>query len=129
VSRGLDRQVSGGRDLNQSIVTATYQREPGIDFLSAADLGLEGLPDSEVLEQATRDGRILITHDRRTMPVHFRARLESGETSAGILIVAQSASIASVVDAIVLIWAASEAAEWQNQIHHLPSLARHVFQH
>jgi len=116
-------------DLNQNIVTATRDREPGIEFLSAADLRLVDLPDSEVLEQAARNGPILVTHDRRTMPVHFRARLASGESSPGVPIVPQYASLALVVDAIVLIWAASEPSEWRDQIHHLPSLARHVFPH
>ena len=114
-------------DLNHNIVTATRQREPGIDFLSSADLNLEGVPDREVLEHAAAQGRILITHDRRTMPRHFQARLEAGKSSPGILIVPQNAPLKSVVDAIVLIWAASDPDDWRNQIHHLPSLARHVF--
>jgi hypothetical protein len=116
VSAGLDHQFQADGDLNQIIVTATRQREPSIDFRSAADVGLEGVPDSEVLEQPARDGRILISHDRRTMPVHFRARLKSGKPSPGVLIVPQHAAFGPVVDAIVLIWATSEPDEWQNQV-------------
>ena len=80
----LSVRFQADADLNQTIATATREREPSIDFLSAADLRLEGLPDSEVLAQAARNERILITHDRRTMPVHFRARLETGEVSPGV---------------------------------------------
>jgi uncharacterized membrane protein len=69
----------------------------------------------------------LVTHDRRTMPEHFRAHLLAGKSSPGVLIVSQGVPLASAVDSIILIWAASQAEEWRNQIHHLPSLARHVF--
>jgi predicted nuclease of predicted toxin-antitoxin system len=114
-------------DLNHSIVSATRQREPAIDFLSAADAGLEGIGDAEVLNLAARQGRILISHDRRTMPLHFRNLIEAGQKSPGLFIVSQRALIRPVVEAIVLIWAASTADDWTDQIYHLPSLARHLF--
>jgi hypothetical protein len=72
-------------------------------------------------------GLILVTHDRRTMPEHFRDRILAGKSSPGVLIVSQGVPIGRAVDYIILIWSASQAKEWRNQIHHLPSLARHVF--
>ncbi len=58
-------------DLNQIIVKATLRLEPGIDFQTAPTAGLAGLRDSEVLALAARQGRILVSHDRKTMPGHF----------------------------------------------------------
>jgi len=98
-----------------------------IDFASATDSSLDGAQDPAVLEQTAHEGRIRVTHDRRTMSGHFRARLESGRHSPGVLIVPQFAPIGPVVEAIILIWAASEPGEWRDQIHHLPTLVRHVF--
>jgi hypothetical protein len=49
-------------------------REPSIDFKTANDAGLEGLSDREVLELAARDERMLVSHDKRAMPVHFVQR-------------------------------------------------------
>jgi hypothetical protein len=43
--------------LNHHIVAAYRRREPVIDFLSAAEAGLEGISDSEVLALAATDGR------------------------------------------------------------------------
>jgi hypothetical protein len=51
----------------------------------------------------------------------------AGKSSPGVLIVSQGVPLASAVDSIILIWAASQAEELRNQIHHLPSLARHIF--
>ena len=58
-------------DLDQTIVRTLLRREPGIDFLSAFDAGLRGLPDPEVLRIAAEAGRLLVSHDGRTMPTHF----------------------------------------------------------
>jgi hypothetical protein len=114
-------------DLKNAIVKAVRQQEPSIDFASAAEAGLEGVGDPELLERAAQEGRILVSHDRRTMLVHFRARLQAGKSSPGLFVVSQSAPLGPVVRAIVLAWAASEPREWRDQVHHLPSLARHVF--
>jgi hypothetical protein len=112
--------------LRYAIVIAVRQREPSIDFASSVESGLEGVTDSEILERAASDGRILVTHDRRTMLAHFRDRLKAGKPSPGIFVVSQGASLGQVVSAIVLAWSASEPSEWRGQVHHLPALTRHV---
>jgi hypothetical protein len=114
-------------DLNFDIVRAVRQREPAIDFASASDARLQGVGDPDLLERAAIENRILVSHDRRTIPEHFRTRLAAGKSSPGVLIVSQGVAIGDAVDAIILIWSASQAEEWHNQIHHLPSLARHIF--
>lgn len=114
-------------DLNFDIVKAVRKQEPAIDLASASDAGLQGVGDPDILERAALENRVLVSHDRRTMPEHFRLRLAAGKSSPGVLVVAQGVAIGDAVDAIILIWSASQDEEWRNQIHHLPSLARHVF--
>jgi hypothetical protein len=114
-------------DLHQRIVAAVRRREQAIDFASAADSELEGVPDPDVLEVAASHGRILVTHDRRTMIEHFRNRLREGRSSPGVFLVSQFAPLGPVVEALVMVWASSDSAEWQDQVRHLPSLSRHVF--
>jgi hypothetical protein len=114
-------------DLDHDIVVAVRRREPAIDFASAADCKLAGVPDPEVLERSANQNRILITHDRRTMPQHFRDRIGKGESSPGVFIVSQFGPIGPVLDVIVMVWAASEASEWRDQLFYLPSLSRHAF--
>ena len=106
-------------DLNEDIVTGVLRRIPEIDFQTAAEAGLEGVPDENVLEIAARQSRILITHDRKTMPKHFAAFIES-QTSAGVLIVSQRLEVGQVIDEIILIWLASEAEEYVDSIRQLP---------
>jgi hypothetical protein len=123
----LSLRFQADADLKYAIVKAVRQREPSIDFASAAESRLEGVGDPELLERAAQEGRILVSHDRRTMLAHFRMRLEAGRPSPGLFVVSQGAPLGPVVSAIVLAWAASELWEWRDQVHHLPSLTRHVF--
>ena len=106
-------------DLNQNIVRATLRREPSIDFQTAHAAGLEGLDDKEVLALTAEQGRVLVTHDRKTMPHHFGEFIVSNP-SPGVLIIPQKLSVLQVVDDLVLIWAATEAEEWVNRIFVLP---------
>ena len=106
-------------DLNQIIVLATVRREPAIDFQTALAAGLANLDDRQVLAMAARAGRVLVTHDRRTMPRHF-AEFIAREASAGLVIIPQPLPVASVVEDLLLIWSATEAEEWTNRICFLP---------
>ena len=106
-------------DLNQIILLATVRREPAIDFQTAFAAGLADLRDQDVLAMAARTGRVLVTHDGRTMPRHF-AELITTDTSAGLLIIPQHLSATSAVDDLLLIWFATEAEEWINRICFLP---------
>jgi predicted nuclease of predicted toxin-antitoxin system len=64
-------RLQADADLNQIILLATIRREPTIDFQTSTIAGLSGIADAEVLARAAADGRVLVTHDRRTMPRHF----------------------------------------------------------
>ena len=56
---------------DERIISGVLCAEPSIDFLTAAKAYLRGLPDSRVLEIVAEDGRVLVTHDRKTMPYDF----------------------------------------------------------
>ncbi len=102
-------------DLNENLVKATLRREPAIDFETAQAAHLAGMSDRDVLALAAGSGRLLVTHDRRTMPGHFAGFIVAQE-SAGVLIVPQKLPIARAAEELVLIWNASEAEEWINKI-------------
>jgi predicted nuclease of predicted toxin-antitoxin system len=68
-------------------VAGVLRREPGIDFQTADEANLRRLPDPEVLALAAQENRILVTHDRRTMPRHF-ADFILHHSSPGVFIIA-----------------------------------------
>lgn len=106
-------------DFNQIIVRATLRLEPTIDFQTAPTAGLAGMNDPEVLKLAASQGRILVSHDRKTMPTHFGQFIRA-ERSPGLLIASQKLPISQVAQELLLIWVASEPEEWENCIRSLP---------
>jgi predicted nuclease of predicted toxin-antitoxin system len=106
-------------DLNQKIVTAVLRLEPTIDFRTGHATNLAGVEDSEVLRIAASDGRVLITHDKATMPDAFGQFIQASE-SPGVLVISRGYKLADVAEELVLIWAASELEEWVNRIVYLP---------
>jgi predicted nuclease of predicted toxin-antitoxin system len=106
-------------DLNQVIVSAVTRRVPAIDFRTASSAGLAGVSDQEVLALATRDGRVLVTHDQTTMPRHFRELVRS-QRSSSMIVVPQYVPIREVADDLILIWTATDTEEWVNRIAFLP---------
>jgi hypothetical protein len=107
-------------DFNHVIVKGCRRQEPTLDFMSANEAELEGVPDPEVLAFAAEQNRILVTHDRQTMPGHFGDFLTRGESSPGVFLVSQHVPIADVIEQLVLIWAASDADEWKDRIVNIP---------
>lgn len=106
-------------DLNEDIVAGVQRRVPEIDFQTADELELATLPDHEVLALAAQEGRILVSHDRRTMPTHFGQFIEN-HTSPGLIIISQKTDILLAIEELILIWSVSEAEEYVNSILTIP---------
>jgi hypothetical protein len=100
-------------DLSEKIVAAVVRREPSIDFLNASQGGTRGLSDPDVLALAAATGRILVSHDRKTMLRHFDEFCQDHH-SPGLITVRQKAGRRAAIESLILIWAASEADEWSN---------------
>ena len=106
-------------NLNLAIVSGTLRREPAIDFRTAQEAGLGGVNDLRVLRLAAEEGRILVSHDRRTLPHHFGRFIEH-RRSSGVFLIAQNLPVAVAIESLLLIWLTSEASEWDNRICSLP---------
>lgn len=106
-------------DFNQQIVRAVLRRQPAIDFQTADEGQIRDLNDLDVLTAAASEGRIVVTHDRSTMPVHF-ANFTARKDSPGVFILSQDLPLNVAVEELITIWEASEAEEWINTIQYLP---------
>lgn len=107
-------------DLDSDIITTLLTREPSIDVLDVKKEGLRGRKDPVLLDLADQQGRIVISHDRRTMTRHFLERIAEGKSNPGLFIVPQQQAVAGVVESLLLIWTASNAEDWRDFIVYLP---------
>jgi hypothetical protein len=92
----------------------------GVDVLTATEEKTNQLSDSELLNLATMQGRVVFTHDIRFRALAERYQRE-GKPFAGLLFgPAEGASIGQYVRDLELIAKASDSADWQNTVAYLP---------
>ncbi len=89
-------------------------RRRGVDVVSAADVGLRIAPDDAILAFANSSGRVVVTRDH-----DFRRLHDAGAEHAGIVFLARSTEIGGIIDAVLLVFGASSAAEMRGHIEFL----------
>lgn len=104
-------------DFNHGIRRGLTYRLPNLDFVTAHEVGLSSVHDRRLLSWAAENNRLLLTHDRRTMPEHFASILLAGERTAGILIIPQNMAIRRAVDELELFIVCENQEEWIDRIH------------
>lgn len=91
-----------------------------IDIVQVQEVGLRTCGDEEILQWAADEGRILISHDLKTMPVFAGERLVAGMSMPGVILLRSIVPIAQAIVELAAIAGASEAEEWFGQIAYLP---------
>jgi hypothetical protein len=104
---------------NQKIVTGLLLRMPEIDFGRHQNLIAVGMGDPEVLKLGATLGRLIVTHDVRTMPDHFLEFVRE-DHSPGLILVPKRMPIGVAIEELEIIWQASDAEEWLDQVRRLP---------
>ena len=74
-------------------MAAVLRRLSEADFRTATDARLAGLHDLEVLAIAAREGRLLVTSDRQTMPKFFGEFINKTE-SPGVIVARRGSPLA-----------------------------------
>lgn len=110
----------GDEDFDARILRGLRRHHPEVDFTSIDEMGLKGTADPGVLRIAANLGRVLLTHDKRTMDPIAKRLIASGFTTPGVIIVDREAQIGTIVDHLAMIAMASHEDEWRNQIARVP---------
>jgi hypothetical protein len=116
-----DPALAGGADLNGAIISGVLRRSPHLNFKRAEEVPLEGLPDDAVLAIAAEEGRVLVSHDVRTMPDHFREYTRRSGSPGGIL-VPQELRTGKAIENILLLSEACDEHDLANRFCLVPSL-------
>lgn len=85
-------------NFNGDIIRGLRLRQPNLDLLRVQDVGLGEADDPGILARAASNGRILLTHDRATMPDFAYNRLIKEEPMAGLFIINDRLSIRQAID-------------------------------
>jgi predicted nuclease of predicted toxin-antitoxin system len=108
------------QNFNGHILERLIRRDPGLDLVRVRDVGLSAAPDPMILEWAATHGRILLTHDRRTMPPFAHARVAAGQPMPGIFLVSDYMPIGQAIDEILLAAHCLAADECKDIVKYFP---------
>lgn len=113
-------RLATDEDFDNDILRGVLRRLPRLDVVRVQDVSLSGAPDPVVLDWASSQGRVLFTHDVRTMTAHAYARVAAKLPMPGLFAVPQSVPIGEAIEEVVLIAECSIEGEWEGQVHYLP---------
>jgi hypothetical protein len=91
-----------------------------IDAVRVQDVGLIESDDPAILAWAAQEGRILLTHDVRTVTSFAYERLQQGLAMAGVIEVPRTLALGAAIADLLLIAGASEAIDFDGQVRYLP---------
>jgi hypothetical protein len=108
------------QDFNHNILRALRRRVPDLDAVTAHDAGLASATDPELLAWAAEVGRVLVTHDRKTMPAHASRRMKNGERVSGVFVVPRQLPIQNAINDLEIIVSCSDKSDWESIVRYLP---------
>jgi predicted nuclease of predicted toxin-antitoxin system len=108
------------QDFDGRILAGLRKRLPELDVERIYDIGLSRAEDPAVLAWAAGEGRILLTHDLRTMRGFAYRRVAAGLEMPGLLVVLRSMPIGEAVEQLVLVAAAMAPQELRDRVLVLP---------
>jgi predicted nuclease of predicted toxin-antitoxin system len=107
-------------NFNGDIVRALLLRQPDLDIVRVQDVGLAGVVDPDILAWAAENDRIILTHDRATLPDYAYERLAVGESMPGVFILNDRFPVGQGIREILLMVACSEQPDWTDRVVYLP---------
>lgn len=108
------------QDIDHDILRGLIRRIPQLDALTAFEIRMSEATDRELFSWAAQEGRIIITHDRTTMPAHAANLIGEGKNIAGLFVVLRRLPLHQVIEDLELMITCSEMDEWVNYIRYLP---------
>src|SRR5687768_3773475 len=79
----------------------------------------KGTPDPDILLWCEANGRILVSYDKSSLPVHLADHLAAGHHLPGIFLFQRKTSFATIVAMLALAAQASEEGEWDDRVEYL----------
>jgi predicted nuclease of predicted toxin-antitoxin system len=108
------------QNVNERILKGLVRREPAIDMLRVRAIGLSAADDPVILERAAWEDRVLLTHDRRTLPGFAYARVVAHQPIPGVVVVSKKLSIGQAIDELLLAVYCLSPDECKDAIRYFP---------
>jgi len=107
-------------NFNGDILRGILFRQPDSDIVRTQDVGLKNTDDPAVLEWSAEHSRILLTHDRATMPDFAYNRILADKKMPGLFVINDRIPVHQAIEEIFLLITCSEQEEWEGRVLYLP---------
>ena len=107
-------------NFNGHIVRGLFRRRPDLELVRVQDVGLREAEDPTILEWAAVHDRILLTHDRATMPDFAYERIAAGRPMPGVFIVNDRLALQQAIEELLFLDEWGQQDEWNNLVVYLP---------
>jgi hypothetical protein len=108
------------QDFDHDILRGLIRRISRLDAVTTFEIGMNEATDPQLLIWAAREGRIIVTHDRKTMPRHAVRLMRGGKDFTGLIVVPRTLPLRQAIEDLELILTCSTNDEWVNVIRYLP---------
>lgn len=102
------------------ILRGLLRRLPNLDVVRVQDVGLVETPDPTILAWAAGEERVLLTHDRDTVPGFAYGRVRNGEFMPGVFLVSDQMPRGQAIDELILALECYAADDCKDLVRHFP---------
>jgi predicted nuclease of predicted toxin-antitoxin system len=113
-------KLASDADVHGDVVRGLRRRESALDLVRVQEVGLRTAEDPEILTWAATEGRVLLTHDRKTMVGYASDRARAGEPLPGVIVLSDRQTIGEAIEDILAIAECSAEAEVKDRVIFLP---------
>lgn len=103
-----------------AVIRGIFLRQKDLDLVRVQDVGLQELDDPTILSWAAENRRIIITHDKATMPDFAYKRVANEEVMPGLFVVDDRISIGQAIDELLPYAMYTEQQEWNQKVLYIP---------
>jgi hypothetical protein len=96
---------------------------PALDYVRVQDVPqIYGKSDDDVLAWAAQEGRILLSHDYRTIPKAAYLRISNNLPMPGVIMCPNTMPVGETIEYLIVIIGASDPAEYVYRVLFLDSI-------
>jgi hypothetical protein len=93
---------------------------PELDIVRVQDTAFVGAKDEVLLEEAARQGAILLTHDAQTMTKYANDRIKAGLPMPGVILVIEGTPIGQAIADLTVMIGAGTSTDFVHQVRYIP---------
>lgn len=113
-------RLAADENFRRPIIDGLLRRLPDLDVIYVQTVGSAGEDDPIVLDWTAAEGRVLLTHDRRTMPRYAYERIARGQPMSGLVAVSSRHPVGRAIDDLVLLLECTFDEEWPDRVFFVP---------